>query len=191
MVWYNLKIGSFNLKYTPLKPRVVNYPYCDSEGNVLKKVVKQTKREPTIYINEETQEEHEQVFRLIKNKPMAKLNKTKEVINYKEVDKSEVDDLIIEKQYIVECDELLDNLKTTNKVLKFGFTNGNGFKVFKAYIHTSNLYKGWLFMSLGTTQKSEILLELKEIAKHKQKAKSIELTISGVDKAKVEDLIEI
>jgi len=188
MVWYNLTIGSFKVRYTPLKPKTINYPYCDKEGNELKRIAK-VKGE-YVYIDSEGKE-HLQAFRLVNNKPMAKLTKTKEVTNYKEVDKKEVDDLIIEKQYLVESDLLLRELKDNDKSLKFGFTFGNGFKVYKAYIHTSDLYKGLLFMSVGTTQKSELIQEITELQKQSKKLKEIDLVIQGVDRAKIEDLIQI
>ena len=188
MVWYNLRIGSFHIKYTSLKPREIIFPYCDSDGNELKRVVEG--RGKTTFINPKG-EKVLNAFRLVKGKPMAKLSKTKEVDNYKEVDKNEVDDLIVEKQYIVESDILLNELKTTNKVLKFGFTFGNGFKVYKAYIHTSQLYPNFLFMSVGTTQKSEILQEITLSLNQKKKVDELDLTLQGIERAKVEDLIQI
>ena len=189
MVWYNLKIGSFNLKYSALNPREIEYPYCDMNGNALKRVVEG--KGNAFFINETTQEKHLTAFRLVNGKPLAKLSKTKEVSKYKEVDNSEVDDLIIEKEYIVDCDELLEELNNSEKCLKFGFTFGNGFKVYKAYIHTSRIYKGFLFMSLGTTQKSEVIQELTQELKQKKKVEQIDFTIQGIERAKVEDLIQI
>ena len=188
MVWYNLQIGKYNIKYTPLKSKTQDYPYCDKEGNALTKHI-EGKRES--YFLDDKGNKHLQAFRLVNGKPLAKLDKTKIVNAFKEVESNEVEDLLIEKQYLVDCDFLLEELQNTGKALKFGFTNGNGFKVFKAYIHSSNLYKGLLFMSLGTTQKSEIIKDIKEVMKNKSKVEKINLTIQGVDKAKVEDLIEI
>lgn len=189
MVFYNLKIGSYEVKYTPLKINSVDYPYCDKEGNVLKRVVEG--KTTAYYINEKTQEKHNIAFRLINNKPMAKLSKTKEVTNYKEVESKEVNDLIIEKEYLVFNDLLLRDLKDSKKVLKFGFTNGNGFKVYLAFIYINPLYPNLLFMCLGNAKKSEIIKQIKELQTQKEKLKSIELSIQGINKAKVEDLIQI
>jgi len=189
MVWYELKIGSFNLKYTPLKPREVDFPYCDSQGNILKRVVEGKGK--SFFLNENTGEKVNVAFRLVNNKPLAKLQKTKVVKTYKEVDKSEVEDLIVEKEYLVECDNLLENLQDTGKSLKFGFTFGNGFKVYKAYIHTNKLYKGFLFMSVGTTQKSEIIHEIAESLNHRKKLEETDLIVGGIERARVEDLIQI
>lgn len=194
MVWYSLRVGSFNLKYTPLSPIDKKYPYCDIAGNVLKKVA--GKFEKGYFINENTGEKSDKAFFLINGKPYAKLDKTKETDNYKEVDKNEVDDLIIEKQYVVECDSLFEEISETGKALKFGISLGGGgaygsVKVYKAYIHTSELYKGLLFMSLGTTQKSEVIKDIVDSQTQKKKLQEIEVTIMGVDKAKVEDLLVI
>lgn len=189
MVWYNLKIGTFNIKYTPLKPRTIEYPYCDNNGKILRRIVEGKGK--SFFINEETQEKFDVAFRLVNGKPMAKLSKTKEVLKYKEVDLNEFEDLIVEKEYIVESDSLLRELSESGKCLKFGFTFGNGFKVYKAYIHPNRLYKGFLFMSVGTTQKSEIIKEITESRDNRKKVEELELTISGIERAKVEDLIEI
>ena len=188
MVWYNLKVGSWNLKYTALNPIEKEYPYCDSEGKVLEKVT--GKFEKGYFLNSNG-EKVDSAFRLINNKPYAKLQKTKEVTNYKEVDIKEVEDLLQERVYLIENDNLLEELKATGKALKFGFTNGNGFKVYKAYIYPSKLYSGYLFMSLGTTQISELIMAIDEVKAQKKEAEQISVTIQGVNRASVDELIAI
>jgi hypothetical protein len=189
MVWYNLQIGNWKLKYTALNPIEKDYPYCDKDKNILTKV--SGKFEKGYFINEKTQEKSESSFRLINNTAYAKLNKTKEVANYKEVEVEEVSDLLTERQYLVECDSLLKELNDSGKALKFGFTNGNGFKVYKAYLYPSKIYSGYLFMALGTTQISEIIKEIDEVKNQKAKLNQIEISISGINRAKVEDLLQL
>jgi len=190
MIFYNLRIGSFNLKYTPLTPNKKDYESCNSNGEILKKVIESSA--VTYFVDDSgTQYSKDRVFKLINNKPMAKLSKTKEVDNYKEVNFSEVEDLLVEKIYFVECDSLYHELKTTGKALKFAFTFGNGYKIYFGYIHTSNLYEGFLFMSCGTTQKSELLKTITETQKLKKKSEQVDLVVSGIDRAKVEDLIQL
>ena len=133
---------------------------------------------------------YDKAFRLVNDKPMAKLDKTKEVEIFKEVEEKEVNDLLTEKEYLVECDFLYEELKNSGKCLKFGFTNGNGFKTYYAYVYIDKLYN-MLFMKLGRGLKSEIIQNIKEVMKNQQKAKDIQLKVSGVDKAKIEDLIKI
>jgi hypothetical protein len=188
MVWYNLKIGNWNLKYTPLNPIEKEYPLCDENGKLLERV--SGKIDKGHYLNE-NKEKVNIAFRLINNKPYSKLSKTKEVNIYKEVELNEVEDLLQEKVYLVESSSLLNELITTGKALKFGFTNGNGFKVFKAYIYPSKIYKGYLFMSLGRTQISELITEIDEIKEQQKKLSDITLSITGINQAKVEDLMEL
>ena len=75
--------------------------------------------------------------------------------------------------------------------MKFAFTNGNGFKVFLAFVYVNPLYEDLLFMCLGNSKKSTLIKEIKELQNQKDKMKSIDLSIQGVDKARVEDLIQI
>lgn len=188
MVWYNLTIGKYHLKYTPLKSETKSYEDVDKDGNPLKRVVEGHR---ITYFIDDKGNKHDRAFKLINGKPYAKLDKTKVVNTFKEVDKKEVDDLLTEKEYLVECDYLLDDLSNSGKALKFGFSNGNGFKTYLAYVYVSELYPNLLFMSLGNSQKSTTLSKLKELQNIKKKAESINLTIQGIDKAKIEDLIQI
>lgn len=187
MVWYNLKIGNWTARYTPINPKKEQFEDCDSDGNVLKRVSGTYTKG---HYENENGERFETAFKLIKGNPRAKFSKTKEVNSFKEVDLKECDELIIERQYLVECDGLLEELKTTGKALKFGFTAGNGFKVYFAYLKPSN-YDGFLEMVCGTTNKNEVILNLIEGIQAKQKVKEITATIEGVERAKVEDLLEL
>jgi len=190
MVFYNLRVGSFNVRYTPLKPIAKEFSSCNNNGDVLKKVIE--KSAITYYVDDKgIKYDGDRVFKLINNKPMAKLKKTKEVDVYKEVELSEVNNLLIEKEYFVECDSLYSELKASGKALKFAFTFGNGYKIYFGYIHTNPLYDGFLFMSCGTTFKSDLLKEITSSQKLKKKSEQVDLVIQGVDRAKVEDLISL
>lgn len=193
MVWYNLRVGNWFIKYTPLKPKENKYPYCDDKGNLLKYVSGGFNEG---YFEDSEGNRHDNHFFLINGKPYAKLDKTKETDRYIEVDRAEVDDLIIEKEYVVDSASLYEELSNSGKALKFGLSFGGGgkfgsVKTYYAYIHTSELYKGYLFMSCGTTKKSEAMNEIVESMKQSEKMKQLNLTIQGIDKAKVEDLIAL
>lgn len=191
MVWYKLKVGNFDLKYTPIKPAVKEFSFCDKDGKTLMKVIPPKKDEFKTYFVDEEGNKHTQAFRLINGVARAKLDKTKEVNKFLEVDKSEVEDLLTENFYVVNCPLLLEKLQKSKKALKFAFTNGRGFKVYLGYIHTSELYKDVLFMSLGRGQKSALIKEIVGELENQTAKQSIEVTIMGVDKAKAEDLIEL
>ena len=188
MVWYNLKVGIWNLKITPLSPIKKEYENVDKNGEPLIRV--SGKFERGHYLNEVSGEKHDRAFKLIIGSPRDKISKTKEVNVYKEVDLKEVEDILEEKRYLVESETLLKELDTTKKALKFGYASGNGYKVYKAYLYPSKIYDGFLMLVLGTTQVSELVSGIMENQDAKQKAK-IEISISGVDKAQVEDLIEL
>ena len=189
MVWTNLKVKNFNLKITALNPIEKEYPYCDKDGNLLRKVSGSFSKGH--FINDATGEQHDTALRLINGKAFGKLPKTKEIKEPKEVEKAEVSDLLVEKKYLVECDGLLTELKENGKALKFGYSNGNGYKAYKGYLYPSELYKDYLIMDLGTTQISEVIRDIDEIKAQTKKLKSVELTIQGLNRAKVEDLIAI
>lgn len=188
MVWKNIKVGIWDLKYTPISPKEKEFLDVDEKGNPLKRVSGSYTK--GYYVNEQTGEQYTTAFKLINGKPLGKLSLTKVAVNYKEVEVTEVEDLIIEKQYLVECDPLLKDLKETKKALKFGYTSGNGFKVYFAYVFPSQ-YSGFLEMVLGTTKKSEVILGIMDNAQKVKKAKQIEIQIQGIEKAKVEDLLQI
>ncbi len=38
MVWYNLKIGNWTARYTPINPKSNQFEVCDKDGNVLTRV---------------------------------------------------------------------------------------------------------------------------------------------------------
>jgi hypothetical protein len=191
MVFYKLKIGNYEVRYTPISAEVKEYPYCDKEGNLLKKVIPFKPNEVKTYYIDNNGNKYETAFRLIKGVARAKLDKTKEVNNFIEVKNNEVEDLLTERQYIVDSPLLLEKLQKDKKAIKFAFSNGNGFKVYLAYIHTSNLYPDLLFMSLGQAQKSVLINKIVEQLKNKKTQDKTELIVMGVNKATTDELLEI
>lgn len=191
MVWCKLKIGNYEIRYTPLSAEIKEFPYCDKDGNILKKVIPQKTDEVKTFFIDDKGNKHNTAFRLIKGMARAKLDKTKEVNKYIEVSNEEVEDLLAEKIYICDCPLLLEKLQQSGEAIKFAFTNGNGFKVYLAYLHTSNLYPNVLFMSLGLTQKSKLISEKLELLQNQQQKKVIEVVVMGVNKATTEELLEI
>jgi len=71
MVWYNLKIGSEMAKFTPLKPKEKNMPYCDKEGKELERFTKV--KGQYSYRYSDTQEEFEgNVYKKFNDKAINK-----------------------------------------------------------------------------------------------------------------------
>lgn len=194
MVWYNITLENFSGKYTALNPQVEEYPYCDSEGNILKRV--SGKFEKGHFINEKTGEKHDKAFKLINGKASSGFSgRIKEVEELTYVEKGESEDLLVEKEFLLDSPRLYEKLSKENKEAVMGGWFGNGYKAYKVYIVPSELYKGFCIMKGGRTQKSQIIKQLvgdlTEMNNLKEKLASVELTIQKVNKAKVEDLLKI
>ena len=178
-----------------LSPQVEEHPSCDENGNILKRVSgKMT--EKGYFINEETGEKHEKAFKLINGKASSGFTgRIKEVENPILVENGESEDLLIEKEFLLDCPKLYNHLQESNKEMVFGGWFGNGFKAYKVYVTPSKLYKGFCIMKGGRGQKSQILGGLisgvTEMNDLKAKLESVELTIQKVNKLKVEDLLVI
>ena len=193
-IWYNLTMGKFKGKYTALNPQVEEYPSCDSEGNILKRV--SGKFEKGHFVNEETGEEHDKAFKLIKGKASEGFKgRIKEVEEPIYVEGGESEDLLVEKEFLLDCPKLYEHLNTTNQEAIFGSWWGTGYKAFKTYVVPSKLYKGFCIMKSGRGQKSQVIGDLiggvAEMNDLKDKLASVELTIQKVNKLKVTDLLTI
>lgn len=189
-----MSIGNFKGKYTALNPQVEEYENCDENGNILKRV--SGKFERGHFINEETGETHEKAFKLVKGKASSGFKgRIKEVENPIYVEGGESEDLLVEKEFLLDCPQLYEKLSKNNQEAIFGSWFGNGFKAFKTYVVPSKLYKGFCIMKSGRGQKSQIIGDLiggvAEMNDLKAKLESVELTIQKVNKAKVEDLLTI
>lgn len=184
MKWNDLKIGNWNVRITPITDEKEKYPRCDADGNEVK-YIPGTLQKGT-YINEASGETLETAFYLIDGKASAGFEKTKEIGEgeYKEVELAEAEDLKGSHLYLVEGDALLQNLNDTGKAIKFWYSNGKTSQ-YLAYLCPSELYKGFMFMKLGTTvisKKIESVIEGKEQA---AKLKEISLTVQGIEKTKL------
>src|SRR3990170_4405445 len=104
MVWYDLRIGDWKLRITPVKTPVVEHPDCDKDGNIVQR--DKGTYTPASYKSENgTNYEKNEVFKLIKGKAMRKLSKTKELSVAKEVPASEAEDLMTTTYYYIDNDE--------------------------------------------------------------------------------------
>lgn len=193
MVWFNLRVGSYYMKYCSIPIEEKKYPYCDENGDLL--TYKKGNFESGYFENSKG-ERKETPFFLINNKPYAKISKTKETDKYIEVDINEKDDLYEAKEYIIECQKLYEDLINSGKALKFGMSFGGGgkfgsVKTYYAYVYPSPLYKGLLFMSCATNKKSEGIAKVYEGIQQNKKLQELNLTIQGINKIKIEDLITL
>lgn len=192
MVWFDLTIGQrHKVKYTPLNPQIEEYKDCDEQGNVLKRVSGTFTKGS--FVNEETGETHEKAFKLINGKASSGFTgKIKEVENPVYVEKAQAEDLLSEKEFLVESDSLFKELSEKNQAVSFKGWFGNGYRVYRVYVIPSELYKGFCIMKCGRGLKSDIIQgivgSLKEHRALKEKLAEVELTIQKVNKVQLDDI---
>jgi len=186
MRWTDLKVGNWAIKITPITDEKETYERCDADGNTLK-YLPGTLQKGT-FLNEKTGEtvDYNNAFYLIDGKPSAGFEKTKEIAEgeYKEVSMEEVEDLKENHLYLVEGDALLYNMNCTGKALKFWYSNGKTSQ-YLAYLYPSGLYKGFMFLKLGTTQISKKIEGVLEGKAQQEKLKQISLTVQGIQKTRL------
>ena len=188
MVFYKIQVGKYNISYSPFNDNDEQYPIVDKDGNKLD-YIKGT-RVNGYYVNPKTQEKVTQTFMLINGKAKEKFSRTKETNHFKMVDEKESLDLVNAKSYIVECNELLTELKATKKCLKFGISFGGFSKPYFAIISVNKLYNR-LEMNISKGFKSQQYAEYGQQLEDKKAIEELTLTISGIDKVKIEELIEL
>lgn len=193
MVWFDLKLGKYKIKYTPLAVVEKNYPYCDENGKLLTRVSGKVEKG---YFEDEEGNRHEKAYRLINGKASDGFKgRIKEIENPIEVEETEAEDILIEKEFLVENEQLFNDLTEKRQALKFGGWFGNGYKAYRCYVTPSKLFKGWCIMKVGRGSKSEIMREiisdLDESKRLIEKLKQIDLDTQKINKVKVEEMIEI
>lgn len=188
MVFFSIRVGNYLIKYQPFSDEDLSYPIVDKDKTPLE-YVKGT-RTNGFYIHPKTKEKVEKTFMLVNNEVKEKFERTKETDRFKIVEQNERDDLVNPKMYIVECDKLKEELKTSGKSLKFGISFGGKSKPYYAIICLNTIFNT-LEMWISKAKKSEQYTEYVNELNDKIKLKELTLSIDGIDKAKVEDLIEL
>ena len=188
MVFFSIRVGNYNIKYSPFSDEDEQYPICDKEKTILE-YVKGT-RTNGYYINPVSKEKVDKTFMLVNGEPKEKFEKTKETDKFRIVENQEANDLVNPKMYIVECDKLKEELRESGKSLKFGFSNGGKSKPYYAIVCFQPLFNT-LEMWISKAKKSEQYADYTNSLQDKQKLREMTLMIEGIDKAKVEDLIEL
>ena len=188
MRFNSIKVGNYSIRYAPFSDEDIAYPVCD-KNKVLLEYVKGSRVEGH-YVNPDTKEVAETTFILVGNDVKEKFARTSETSKFKIVDVSEREDLVNPKQYLAECEALKTELISTGKALKFGISMGGKSKPYFAIVSVNQLYNT-LEMWISKAKKSEQYLSYTNDLADKQKLKEMTLSISGIDKASVEDLITL
>jgi len=142
--WNKLRIGRFKCRINKVEKEREKFVDCDEEGNLIR--CKCDRRIKKYFCGEREIDKYE-VFKLVNGKPRRKLQRTKEVEegDFEYVNPDELKDMIIETYYVIDCDKLRSEILKKQKIIKFLFTNGNGFKVYESFILP---YKKYLIMVL-------------------------------------------
>jgi hypothetical protein len=195
-MWYDLSLGKYKVKYTPIHTPENEYPDVDEKGMPLKRISGNFTR--GYFINEKTGEKHDKAFKLINGQVSSGwTGRIKEVKDNEMffVDEAESEDLITEHTNLVESRALFDELKEKKQAVIFAGFFGNGFKVYKCYVIPSKIYDGFCLMRCGRGQLSEqitnIVCELTEYRKLKAKVEEIELKAKKVNNINPLDIIKI
>jgi hypothetical protein len=188
MVFNSVRVGIYEIKYQPFSENDEQYTIIDKDKTILE-YVKGTKTNG-YYVNPVSKEKVEKTYILVNDEPKEKLERTKETDRFKIVNQNEIADLVNPKMYIVECDKLRDELRLNGQALKFGISMGGKSKPYYAIICLNPIFNT-LEMWISKAKKSEQYLDYTNKLTDKQKLKEMTLSIDGIDKAKVEDLIEL
>lgn len=184
-----LKIGNHEAIMIALRPKEREYESVDRSGNKLIYVSGKVERG---YHTDAEGNKVIDVCKLIGGKPIPKLLKTKEIKPEKVemVPIHQVDNLITEKEYLIDCDSILQELNNekSGSAYSFKYSTGNGHAVYRALVYPDKVFKGYARMKLGTTRVSEIISELEEVRANKEKLKSISLSLQELPKATVDDI---
>lgn len=196
MTFYNLKIGSLSVKYTPIDDGKKEYPYCDEKGNILKRV--SGKFEKGWYIDEKTGEKHEEAFKLINGKPSREFSgRIKDISKdeYLEIPADdinrELEDLSVKNEYLVDSQELYDKLTSEKKAYKFLGWFGTGYDIKTCLVKPSEI-KGFCIMSCGYGEKinriGEIISNTQELKDKIKKLAEIDIISQKVDRVKLSEV---
>lgn len=188
MVFKSVRVGSFVIRYEPFDDGDEQYPMVDKDKTQLE-YVKGT-RTNGYYIHPITKEIVSKTYMLVNGEAKEKFEATKEVDKFKFVGNKEPSDLVNPKMYVVECDILKAEMKANNTALKFAFTFGGKSKPYYAIVCLNTIVDK-LEMWLSKKKKSEQYIMRAEQEKDEAKLRDMTMLISGIDKAKIEDLIEL
>ena len=193
MVWHDMSVGSWHFRYTKTeqdKPEFVN---CDSNGTPLKKVGGSFNK--GYYVNEKTGEKVDKAFKLINGKASAGFKgRIKNTDKFEVVEQDEAEDVLVEHTYLVDSNELYNELNEKGKAVRFNGWFGNGYCVYRCYITPSKMYKGWCLMKAGTgSLKASVGKIIKEDSEQKALKKRLQETsvASNVAQVSPEEMMAI
>ncbi len=188
MVTHRLRIGSWDLKISNLPDEEKKYPTVDKDNKELIYVPGRVER--GYYVDPDTKEKVQKVYKRIGDKPVDKLKRTEFAEKYKETDFLEAVDLKATKYHLVEDvpSAMMDILKN-GKAIKIIYTAGNGYNSCYGYIYIHQKSQK-VILALGNDFISRQIHDIEQGKESRKKL--IEATLQeGVERAKEEDLLTL
>jgi hypothetical protein len=199
MNWKYMTIEGEKMKYAPVSAEKAEFPNCSDKGEPLEWVKGTTQRGH--WIVPSTGEKYlGEPCKLVNGQPLGKMTVTKEVAKPLYVDAAEAEDLVGDKKvdikkYLVVSEKLHSKLKGTNKAIKFAASFGKGDRASICYILPSDLYEGYLIMTVGAGQLSEKISELvseeEELKKNKALLDAATNATENINRMSPEDLVKL
>jgi hypothetical protein len=181
LMWKKLKVGRFNVIYTPIDYEDEQLDNCDKDGRLLSKKQMQKAEYKFFYADDKDEKTFEgEVYKLKDGKAVSKTTLTKEVSeeDVKEIDTKFAYDLIEEHIYLCNVDDrLLEFLKEKDTAYKFPFNSGFGFKPSMAILFFDNITNSVLMItgralkSLAIAKITQRQIEKAEVRKEIEKLK--------------------
>ena len=166
---YKIDIDGIQFHYKNIEKKRQTFQDCDKQGQKVGRVY--TQKAEYHYETEDGKTiQKAEVFKLVGEKPMVKLNKTKEIKEMTYVPKVKAMDLMNDKYYQLtykgkQGDELKERLATKDEALHFMYSNA-GFKPYQAYIIEVQgeliMIAGYGYLSEQIEHNLEVPVEIKK-----------------------------
>ena len=140
-----MQIGKHTVDLTPIKVKGIKFDmdanasrkeqYEDAKGSPITKI--QIVKGEYKWVDNNTNEPYSgTAYKARAGKPIAKFEKTKVVDKYDSIDIGEMYNLVEnDATYLVTGESIKDELKESTQAITFKYTNGNGFKFYKAVVY--------------------------------------------------------
>lgn len=185
MAWSELKLPVGTVFITPIKATESEFENCDSTGRVVKSKISRGTTE--YYHTDDNTPAEKPDYKLINGTPKKKLKKTTTVTKVERIPKTEIYNYNEEGFYLVKSDDALaKELAEKDEALTFNYTNGNGFKVHKAFIYP---FANTLVMRLSRVNISRRVSEIQAGLQAGKELEALETQMEQQSRATEEELL--
>jgi len=183
--WTELKVNGRPLLITPMKPETKKFNDCTPDGKPLTK--KQEQKSIYKHLTPDGKEYTGDKLKLVNGEPKRKLTKTKEVKTVGTMPLTEVHQYDGEFFYVKADENLLQELLKSEKAWTFAFSNGNGFKVYKAILYPFS--DKTLVLKICQVNVAKKVAEIEEGLQAGKELESIQEELEAGEMAKADELL--